>query len=147
MCTPEHIIAGWQTCLLSCLQLAVLNSRLSIFACAALLVTQQCRDVAGSILTGQSCTDWICPHCRQEQLLQHKEQEFAIANEAMLAGFMDRINQIADAVGQNQLVHPDNTDFASKLRLAVHDLQDVSLSFYNNQVHVSVQKRPWPCLT
>lgn len=58
--------------------------------------------------------------------MQHKEQEFAMANEAMLAEFMDRINQIADVVGQNQLMHPDNTDCAGRLRLAVDDLRDVS---------------------
>lgn len=56
--------------------------------------------------------------------MQHKEQEFAMANEAMLAEFMDRINQIADVVGQNQLMHPDNTDCAGRLRLAVDDLRD-----------------------
>lgn len=64
--------------------------------------------------------------CRQQELVQHKEQEFALANEAMLAEFMERINHIADAVGQRELGSPDNADCAGKLRLAVDDLRDVS---------------------
>ncbi len=57
--------------------------------------------------------------------MQHKEQEFAMANEAMLAEFMERIDQIADVVGQTELGH-DGSDCAGKLRLAVDDLRDVS---------------------
>ena len=57
--------------------------------------------------------------------MQHKEQEFALANEAMLAEFMERIDQIADVVGQTELGH-DGSDCAGKLRLAVDDLRDVS---------------------
>jgi microsomal dipeptidase-like Zn-dependent dipeptidase len=57
--------------------------------------------------------------------MQHKEQEFAMANEAMLAEFMERIDQIADVVGQQEL-GPDGSDCAGKLRLAVDDLRDVS---------------------
>ncbi len=57
--------------------------------------------------------------------MQHKEQEFAMANEAMLAEFMERIDQIADVVGQQELGH-DSSDCAGKLRLAVDDLRDVS---------------------
>lgn len=58
--------------------------------------------------------------------MQHKEQEFAMANEAMLAEFMERVDQIADVVAQKELGHPDGSDCAGKLRLAVDDLRDVS---------------------
>ncbi|KAL0035158.1 hypothetical protein WJX79_003931 [Trebouxia sp. C0005] len=61
---------------------------------------------------------------RQQQLMHHKEQEFAMANEAMLAEFMEQIDQIADVVGQTELGHPDGSDCAGKLRLAVDDLRD-----------------------
>ncbi|DBB09325.1 TPA: hypothetical protein ACH3X3_007904 [Trebouxia sp. C0006] len=60
---------------------------------------------------------------RQQELMQHKEQEFAMANEAMLAEFMERIDQIADVVGQQELGH-DSSDCAGKLRLAVDNLRD-----------------------
>ena len=49
-----------------------------------------------------------------------------MANEAMLAEFMEQIDQIADVVGQTELGHPDGSDCAGKLRLAVDDLRDVS---------------------
>ena len=56
-------------------------------------------------------------------MLQQQEQEFAAANEALLAGFMDRINSIADMVEQNS--RADHSDCAAQLRLATEDLKMV----------------------
>ena len=66
----------------------------------------------------------LCGDCSQEAMLHQKEQEFAAANEAMLAGFLERINHIADVVGQDR--HADHADCAGKLRTAVEDLKTVS---------------------
>ena len=72
---------------------------------------------------GSSESDCLCCNCSQEAMLHQKEQEFAAANEAMLAGFLARINHIADVVGQDR--HADHADCAGKLRTAVEDLKTV----------------------
>lgn len=55
-------------------------------------------------------------------MMRHREHEFAMTNEAMLAEFMARVSQVADVMDQNQ---PGQPEAAAKLREAVEDLRDV----------------------
>lgn len=55
--------------------------------------------------------------------MRHREHEFAMTNEAMLAEFMARVSQVADGMDQQQ---PGQPEAVSKLREAVEDLRDVS---------------------
>ena len=55
--------------------------------------------------------------------MRHREHEFAMTNEAMLAEFMARVSQVADVMDQKQ---PGQPEAAAKLREAVEDLRDVS---------------------
>ena len=156
LCTPEQFdVKSLVSCLLTVSQSKVRVNHaartaddirpLHISACT---YTAFCRDTCSPIHCGNFL--WVCMQhliqqlpvhsersplcikeasqlcCRQQELMQHKEQEFAIANEAMLADFMERVDQIADVVGQTELGHPDGNDCAGKLRLAVDDLRDVS---------------------
>lgn len=55
-------------------------------------------------------------------MMRHREHEFAMTNEAMLAEFMARVSQVAEVMDQNQ---PGQPEAAAKLREAVEDLRDV----------------------
>lgn len=57
--------------------------------------------------------------------MRHREHEFAMTNEAMLAEFMARVSQVADVMDQRQ---PGQPEAVAKLREAVEDLRDVSLN-------------------
>ncbi|KAL3133331.1 hypothetical protein ABBQ38_007206 [Trebouxia sp. C0009 RCD-2024] len=58
---------------------------------------------------------------RQQATMRHREHEFAMTNEAMLAEFMARVSQVADVMDQRQ---PGQPEAVAKLREAVEDLRD-----------------------
>ena len=68
-------------------------------------------------------------------MMRHREHEFAMSNEAMLAEFMARVSQVADVMDQNQ---PGQPEAAAKLREAVEDLRDVSQAELVVGVHCCV---------
>ena len=66
-------------------------------------------------------------------MMRHREHEFAMSNEAMLAEFMARVSQVADVMDHNQ---PGQPEAAARLREAVEDLRDVSEAGPNVQGHL-----------